>query len=109
MLSPALLGWMALRARRSGGDWEVCSGARFGRYAQSSSLSKPVWVHAVSLGETRAAEPLIQAMLDQGESVLLTPMTVTGRAEGQRAFRSEERRVGKECVNQSIYRCVPHH
>src|SRR3546814_15756608 len=96
MLSPALLGWMALRARRSGGDWEVCSGARFGRYAQSSSLSKPVWVHAVRLGETRAAEPLIQALLDQGESVLLTPMTVTGRAGGP---RWEERRVRKACVS----------
>lgn len=86
LLSPALLGWMALRARRSGGDWGVASGARFGRYAQPSALRRPVWVHAVSLGETRAAEPFIQALLDQGESVLLTHMTVTGRAEGKRAF-----------------------
>lgn len=88
LLSPALLGWMALRARRAGGEWDVCSGQRFGHYPKPSQLGKPVWVHAVSLGETRAAQPLIQALLDQGETVLLTHMTVTGRLEGQRAFAS---------------------
>lgn len=86
LLSPGLLGWMALRARRSGGDWGVCAGTRFGRYAAPAQSRSPVWVHAVSLGETRAAQPLIQALLDQDFPVLLTHMTVTGRAEGQRAF-----------------------
>lgn len=75
-----------MRARRSGRNWGVCSGARFGRYAQSSSLASPIWVHAVSLGETRAAQPFIQALLDQGVTVLLTHMTVTGRDEGSRSF-----------------------
>lgn len=77
-----------MRARRSGGEWEVCSGARFGRYGRPSPLRSPVWVHAVSLGEMRAAQPLVQALLDQGDSVLLTHMTVTGRAEGARAFET---------------------
>jgi len=86
ILSPGLLGWMAWRVRRSGGEWGVCSGARFGRYAKADALRGAVWVHAVSLGETRAAQPFIQALLDRGESVLLTHMTATGRAEGQRAF-----------------------
>jgi len=85
-MSPALLGWMAMRARRSGGDWGVCSRARFGHYPEPSPLKAPVWVHAVSLGETRAAQPFIQALLDQGEHVLLTHMTITGRAEGEREF-----------------------
>lgn len=75
-----------MRARRSGGNWELCSGARFGRYRHDSTLANPVWVHAVSLGETRAAQPFIQALLDQGENVLLTHMTVTGRDEGSRSF-----------------------
>ncbi|HWL27684.1 MAG TPA: 3-deoxy-D-manno-octulosonic acid transferase [Burkholderiaceae bacterium] len=88
VLSPGLLAWMAIRARRAGGEWGVCSGARFGRYARPSTLSSPVWVHAVSLGETRAAEPFIRALLEQGEKVLLTHMTVTGREEGARAFAS---------------------
>lgn len=43
-------------------------------------------MHAVSLGETRATQPLVQALLDRGEHVLLTHMTATGMAEGQRAF-----------------------
>jgi len=50
------------------------------------SWSAPVWVHAVSLGETRAALPLLHALLDRGLPVLLTHMTATGRAEGQRLF-----------------------
>src|SRR5699024_1741471 len=41
---------------------------------------------AVSLGETRAAQPLIQALLSQGHTVLLTHLTYTGRAEGARVF-----------------------
>lgn len=81
-----LLAWMGLRARRAGGHWEVMSGPRFGYYPEPSPLRAPVWVHAVSLGETRAAEPLVQALLEHGNDVLLTHMTVTGRAEGARVF-----------------------
>lgn len=85
-----------MRARRSGGEWGVCSGARFGHYAKKAPIKRPVWVHAVSLGEVRAAQPLVQALLDQGECVLLTNMTETGRAEVARAFAvaiSEDRLV----------------
>lgn len=77
---------MALRARRAGGEWQVLSGERYGRYPGPSTLTSPVWVHAVSLGETRAVQPFVRALLDKGESVLLTHMTATGRAEGQRSF-----------------------
>ena len=43
-----------------------------------------VWLHAVSLGETRAAEPLIQALRQLYPQVplLLTHGTATGRAAG---------------------------
>lgn len=88
-LSPMLLGWMALRARRAGGQWGVMSAERFGRLRKASTLRKPVWVHAVSLGETRAAQPLLRALLDRGESVLLTHLTVTGWGEGERLFARE--------------------
>jgi 3-deoxy-D-manno-octulosonic-acid transferase len=89
LLSPGLLGWMTLRARRAGGDWEVSSGGRFGRYTDAPRVQRPVWVHAVSLGETRAAHPLIRALLDQDIPVLLTHMTVTGRAEGASLFADD--------------------
>ena len=85
-LSPLLMAWMGLRARRAGGRWEVLSGARFGHYDAPSTLKAPIWVHAVSLGEVRAAQPFIKALLDQGDTVLLTHMTVTGREEAAKSF-----------------------
>ncbi|MFM8467807.1 MAG: lipid IV(A) 3-deoxy-D-manno-octulosonic acid transferase [Oxalobacteraceae bacterium] len=56
-------------------------------------LSPLIWVHAVSVGETRAAEPLIRALLKQYPShqILLTHMTPTGRATGAGLFGKEER------------------
>ena len=49
-----------------------------------------LWVHAVSLGETRAAAPLVERALRAfpDATVLLTHMTATGRAAGQ-AFAGE--------------------
>lgn len=47
-----------------------------------------IWLHAVSVGETRAAEPLVRALLAQypGHRVLLTHMTPTGRATSMMLF-----------------------
>lgn len=45
-------------------------------------------VHAVSLGEMRAAQPLVKALLAEGYVVLLTHLTFTGYAEGKRAFNT---------------------
>lgn len=85
--SPLVWLWMAHRARRAGGQWQIFSAERFGRGAMPpASFAAPVWVHAVSLGETRAAQPLLQALLDRGLPVLLTHITATGRAEGERLF-----------------------
>ena len=47
-----------------------------------------MWVHAVSVGETRAAAPLIAALRARHPDlpVLLTCMTVTGRATAQQLY-----------------------
>ena len=45
-----------------------------------------IWIHAVSVGETRAAQPLIEAYLARGESILLTHMTLNGRRTGKQLF-----------------------
>ncbi len=47
-----------------------------------------VWVHAVSVGETRAAQPLVTALLARDPSLhlLLTHMTPTGRETGANLF-----------------------
>lgn len=54
-----------------------------------------IWLHAVSVGETRAAEPLVRALLEAfpDHQLLLTHMTATGRATGKALFGSEPRVV----------------
>lgn len=67
---------------------------RFGRYR--NRLPAPViWIHAVSVGETRAAEPLIRALLERWprHSIVLTHMTPTGRETSRSLFGQEPRVV----------------
>lgn len=62
-------------------------GERYGFYRQPAP-EKLIWVHAVSVGETRAAQPLIEGLQTQwpGHRILLTGMTPTGRAAGQQVY-----------------------
>ena len=75
---------------------------RFGHYAPSLDSLMPsdsrysadlcaplVWIHAVSLGETRAAAILLIALRQQlpGMRLLLTHGTATGRAEGAKLLQ----------------------
>ena len=89
LLSPLIWGWMYWRARRADGVWQIFSADRFGSYALPWDGEAPVWVHAVSLGETRAAQSLIVSLLSRGDRVLLTHTTPTGRAEGAKLFAAE--------------------
>ena len=71
-------------------------GERFGRYpapidslmphSSTDPLGRFVWVHAVSLGETRAAAILLAQLREQlpGMRLLLTHGTATGRVEGEK-------------------------
>jgi 3-deoxy-D-manno-octulosonic-acid transferase len=73
-------------------------GERLGFYTGPSYAERrqPVlWVHAVSVGETRAAEPLVDALLRHYPEhvILLTHMTPTGRATGKALFASYATRV----------------
>jgi len=66
-------------------------GERYGFYGQraDSGKNRPVlWVHAVSVGEARAAQPLIEALLARWPEhrLLLTGMTPTGRAAGREVY-----------------------
>ncbi|WP_148861680.1 lipid IV(A) 3-deoxy-D-manno-octulosonic acid transferase [Marinobacter fonticola] len=47
-----------------------------------------IWVHAVSVGETIAAAPLVKALIERRPDlkVLITAMTATGRARAQALF-----------------------
>lgn len=50
---------------------------RFGWYKASAPSS--IWVHAVSLGEMRAAAPMVRALLADGERIVTTHFTPAGR------------------------------
>ena len=68
---------------------------RFGHYGDvpvgghPASAGPLVWIHAVSLGETRAAAILLGALRQQlpGMRLLLTHGTATGRAEGEKLLQ----------------------
>jgi 3-deoxy-D-manno-octulosonic-acid transferase len=62
-------------------------GERYGFY-RVSPPQKLIWVHAVSVGETRAAQPLIEGLLARWPEhrILLTGMTPTGRATGREVY-----------------------
>ena len=87
--APLVWIWIWLRARKTNSNWEIFAAERFGRYPQPWDGRPPIWVHAVSVGEVRAAVPLIQALLLRGEQVLMTHMTPTGRAEARRLLAQE--------------------
>ena len=60
---------------------------RFGFYADAGK-QRYIWLHAVSVGETRAVEPLVRALQAQypQHRILLTHMTPTGRETGVSLF-----------------------
>jgi len=76
---------------------------RLGWYA-SNTQQKFIWVHAVSAGETRAAEPIIRALLKaySQHHVLLTHMTPIGRSTGQALFANVADRVHQAFVPYDI-------
>ena len=68
---------------------------RLGRYDTPAVLPGAVWVHAVSLGETRAAGLLIEALRQRwpGMRLVLTHSTATGWAQGQSLLRQGDVQV----------------
>jgi len=77
---------LAWRARRQPG-YLTRLAERFGFYDPAPPGPR-IWVHAVSVGETRAAQPLIEALRSRYPShhILLTHMTPTGRTAGEQLF-----------------------
>ena len=89
LAQPLLRRKLSRRARSEPGYGHAVP-ERFGHYQQAAEArSELIWVHAVSLGETRAAAVLIRALRQHlpGMRLLLTHGTATGRAEGQSLLR----------------------
>ena len=87
---PLLRRKLARRGQQEPGYLEAME-ERFGHYSQpAETTSELVWVHAVSLGETRTAAMLLKALQVQHPALrlLLTHGTATGRAEGRALLQS---------------------
>jgi 3-deoxy-D-manno-octulosonic-acid transferase len=91
---PLVLGRLWWRGRREPG-YRAHLGERLGFYGRRLEQRPTIMVHAVSVGETRAAEPLIEALLAARPDarILLTHMTPTGRATGKALFAKHGDRV----------------
>jgi 3-deoxy-D-manno-octulosonic-acid transferase len=87
-LLPVALARLLWRGRREPGYREHI-GERLGRYDDETTPEPLIWLHAVSVGETRAAEPLVRALGARCPThrILLTHMTPTGRRTGESLFR----------------------
>ncbi|MEX3526886.1 MAG: lipid IV(A) 3-deoxy-D-manno-octulosonic acid transferase [Burkholderia sp.] len=96
IVTPAAVVRLFWRSRKERGYREHI-GERFGHLAPAMRARRGpddaaplIWVHAVSVGETRAAQPLIEALLAARPDarLLVTHMTPSGRATGEQLFGS---------------------
>jgi 3-deoxy-D-manno-octulosonic-acid transferase len=69
-------------------------GERIGFYRSVPAARRAIWIHAVSVGETRAAEPLVRALSERypDHRILITHMTPTGRETGELLFGADVER-----------------
>ncbi len=90
---PLVLAKLIWRGVKERGYWQHIA-ERFGFYANQKS-APIIWIHAVSLGETRAAALLIPALLKKfpNQQILLSSMTATGRQAAIEIANRFERRV----------------
>jgi 3-deoxy-D-manno-octulosonic-acid transferase len=86
LLLPVVLLRLGLRGLRNPAYWRRWS-ERFG-YAPVMQQSGCIWLHAVSVGETRAAVPLVRALMQRypQRPILITTMTPTGSAQVRALF-----------------------
>ena len=83
---PLIRRYLRKRARKNPAYLEHW-GERFGA-PHPNPVQQPIWIHAVSVGETRAAQPLIAELQRRfpNAPLLLTQMTPTGRATAAQLY-----------------------
>ena len=103
-LAALYLLWRSIAQREYRRHW----GERFlGRGSPPPAGRPLIWIHAVSVGETRAAQPLIEHLARElpRASFLLTHMTPTGRAVGQSILAALPGRVAQRYLPYDL-RCA---
>lgn len=84
--------WRARRQPEYLRHWDERFALYFGRRRAAVPL---IWIHAVSVGETRAAQPLVAALRARypDHRILVTHMTPTGRATSEALFGDSVERL----------------
>lgn len=88
LITPALIGYLLWRSRRQP-EYRKHWRERWAWVPRRRRRGRPlIWIHAVSVGETRAAEPLIRALQGRYPHAewLLTCTTPTGREAARTLF-----------------------
>jgi 3-deoxy-D-manno-octulosonic-acid transferase len=89
LLSPLALLRLGWRGSRNPAYWRRWP-ERFG-FVPAAPAPGGIWLHAVSVGETRAAQPLVRALLQRypQRRITLTTMTPTGSAQVRELFGTQ--------------------
>jgi len=114
----SLLTWLAqpllrrklARRARAEPSYAVAVEERFGHYSMPPDAGR-LWIHAVSLGEARAAGILLEHLRTAwpGLRLLLTHGTATGRAEGERLLKPGDLQVWQPWdTPQAVQRFLDH-
>ncbi|RCS57595.1 3-deoxy-D-manno-octulosonic acid transferase [Parvibium lacunae] len=87
LLTPIIILYLLWRARRQP-EYLQHWAERWGMAIPRQDTFPLIWLHAVSVGETRAAQPLLQRLFESYPThrFLLTHMTPTGRATSHKLF-----------------------
>lgn len=81
LVSPLLFGWLLREAWRQ--QSRAILSARLGK---TDAIKADYWFHCASVGEVNAIAPVVQALAQQGKSLLVTTFTPTGLEQAQRRF-----------------------
>lgn len=85
LLIPVVIARLLWRSRHHRGYRQHIA-ERFGFNQTKKFQTRPIWIHAVSVGETHATQALIETLLHEGHPILLTHMTPTGREAGRALY-----------------------